>query len=495
MRLPLLVLLGLAAAIALAAAVGSFPRDSDKPALDRPMSHATDTDIPGFPEPEGNLQLWKQAGAVAEPEIRQHAWDLFAGLVLTKDTVPLWNYWYTKCDLHISNIDCPKILGKGKLSDLTVRRNLLLNLTAPQQLAISGLVPSGHSAKSLDESSDLPQIAEVTFNPEAYEAIRNIIGDQPGDTILRGILDASHPPSDQPPEIDGFSAKAIAVKTVWELMPAQDFPERTSPITLWDPDPTIVVRNESAPDTLKRVPDWHSTATIDPNGGSCDSGRDYGAAENVPLSCFYSVSIPEGDWYWLMQESGGLVLNPPPFPPAGPYQLVLVAFHVMTREMNGWTWQTFYWSRGAFGRDRLKRSGNPWRNTGDARWSHYVMDTTLSEVLPREPDGLAKICANPYLEGPQRNGETLNCVTCHQYAYYHDSPHQPQGIDFGTRPRKEPATPDETGDYRRSGLQTSFLWSLADVNLPAAQGKGSTLTLSEILLKLGKTDAHRQRTK
>jgi len=213
---------------------------------------------------------------------------------------------------------------------------------------------------------------------------------------------------------------------------------------------------------------WESKITIDTSGKPCDATRDYGPTGDVPLSCFYSVPITATELNLVVSKSGMKLLNPS-FTSNAPYYLILVGFHVMTREIEGWTWQTFYWSRGAFGLDSLKRDGNPAVASGDLRWSHYVMDTTLSATLPPEPNGGPKICFDPYLEGPQPFGETSNCIVCHQYAYYHTSPQQSAGYAFAQRARDNPAPPEQTASYFNSGMDTSFLWSLADANAPPGE--------------------------
>jgi hypothetical protein len=466
------------------AAVPREPVRYAAPVLDLAMKHAEKTEIPNFPYPnEVEMNSWKAAGASKEPEMRKHAWDIFAGLVLQgKD--PLWSDWYTKCDLKIADPSCEasRSSSAGKLGDETIKQHLLKNLTLPIQLPEfdSASLKSGSSSKQ----STRPQVAEVLFNPEARDFIEVQKSGMTGDTALQKILSGPHSAT----VLDGFPRNAIVVKTEWELVTGADSSGTVTPVELWNPDPDAIKQNEVSKDQLKQVNEWASKAQIDPDA-TCDPDHDYTGGKPVPLACFYSVPLCFKDIGWLYRDSEGLIV--PSWTRNMQYHLILIAFHVMTREIDGWTWQTFYWSSGATeGADKERRDGNPWNTIRDARWSHYVMDTTLSATLPLETDHGPKICANPYLEGPLANGQTLNCIACHQYAYYHNPEKHNEGFGFGTLPRKILPDPKQLKNYEDSGLQTSFLWSLADSNYhPSAANRGS-FSLTDILfnLKTGQTD-------
>jgi hypothetical protein len=479
---------GSAIAAAMIVAAASAPHSSPGAAEcpdRRPRTLATKTEIPGFPRKQSDLLKWKRAGAEAEPEIREHAWNLFAGMVLNKDKYPLWNDWYTKCDLHISDLPCPDSQpghGGQLMPQLSAKQTLLANLKVPSQLLTDQATPSNLFSAS-GELAESDQVAEVTFNPEAARHIQSIVptGRPDGNAALAKILTSSSRNGYRNAAVSEFPLNAIVVKTIWELVTG---PDLVSPpeVSVWDP--AMKQQSGLIPDQLDAVQNWKTKISVDTTPGvPCDATRDYPRAESVPLSCFFSVCIEARDIQSVLAYSGlKLVAGPGGGNP--PYHLVLIGFHVMTREIKGWTWQTFYWSAGAFGEDRLKRYGNPAVRAGDLRWSHYVMDATLSQDLPLEADGGRKICFDPYLEGPFEHGEVSNCLTCHQYAYYHVK-FDNSGYGYALHAKRDkPATRSETAAYRHEGLQTSFLWSLADVNKVAPGTPRNAPGLSDILEKL-----------
>ena len=141
---------------------------------------------------------------------------------------------------------------------------------------------------------------------------------------------------------------------------------------------------------------------------------------------------------------------------------LLMAMHVTGKEINNWTWQTFWWSPNRedplFGRDRPASIPAPWNN--------YNMRTAYSMVYPpgTPQGGEPNICFNPYLEtnlfgtltkevGSRDTiswyGVFSNCMSCHRMAAWQNSTYIPDGfIDPGN------ATLFSTN------TKTDFLWSI-----------------------------------
>jgi hypothetical protein len=453
---------GVVTAAGLTAAVAvSHSNEPTVTTFNLPITYTTETDIAGFPYKESDLLQWKAEGQTANAQIRQHAWDIFRGLVLNSEKHPMWDHWHTKCDLKLESTPCD---GADAKVVPTVKMKLLNNLRVPDQLLTSINIESPQRVREF-ETSGASQLAEVTFDPEAFNYISGVIAnthEANGDAAFTSMLTKSSSSPGHPATIGEFPPKAIAVKTVWEIVAAPNL-GGAQQVFVWDP--AMQKQNELPDSRLKTPTDWVSKITVDTTAKPCDDSRDYGAGELVPLSCFYWVPVTATDLNQVISTSGMKLLNPR-FTSNAPYYLILVGFHVMTREIQGWTWQTFYWSQGAFGLDSAKRAGNPASSSGDLRWSHYVMDTTLSQTLPPEPNGDPKICFDPYLEGPQPFGETSNCIVCHQYAFYQKAPQQKVGYAFAQRARNKPPSSQETEGYFNTGLDVSFLWSLADANVP-----------------------------
>lgn len=111
---------------------------------------------------------------------------------------------------------------------------------------------------------------------------------------------------------------------------------------------------------------------------------------------------------------------------------VLVAAHVTTKAAPDWTWATFWWHDGP--------SDAPDEVHGAAR--NYRMCTAFTAD---------EICFNPWLEGRFPDGETSNCLTCHQRAVVGATDYLP--VPHGR------LAPDDP--YFGDHLATDFVWSIA----------------------------------
>lgn len=203
----------------------------------------------------------------------------------------------------------------------------------------------------------------------------------------------------------------------------------------------------------KSPSDFDSSVTIDTTPGKNCEDRDYGETEKVPLSCFYFYDVKdEHDLNSLPIALAKIVGSVPPAS-TGTY-LILVAVHVITKETPDWVWATFWWhnlaSEGPYAANRPGSVRGPWR--------HFLMDTTLSEQTPWDPeDGKNKICFNPYLEAQFNNGVVSNCVQCHKRATFPGN--LSMGLKLGLPGRDGMLTADP--HYFDGSVKTDFMWSIA----------------------------------
>ena len=170
---------------------------------------------------------------------------------------------------------------------------------------------------------------------------------------------------------------------------------------------------------------------------------------------------------------------------AGDYA-VLVAMHVAGREIDRWTWQTFWWSPTPAD-PQLPSSAaiaalRPRQLSGAAR--NYAMALGYEMLTPGQPnvggrnEGAAIYAYNPYLEarfGPanlpdsipgsdpsgqpaaNNTGVTCNCMSCHIRSNYN-----PGGLS--TAPGYAGARYTDINDPQFAGtLQVDFLWSIAEL--------------------------------
>jgi hypothetical protein len=139
---------------------------------------------------------------------------------------------------------------------------------------------------------------------------------------------------------------------------------------------------------------------------------------------------------------------------------VLAGIHVISHEIDSWTWNTFWWEpkpyrRGTdYSRDRLPLRGV---------WNNYVMKATLNRADDPVNGRPRNAIYNPYQEtalpstASQFNnlplgGLASNCLSCHQNASYEYS----SGIGLGVfTPGSQP---QPNFDQR---VRIGFLWSLA----------------------------------
>jgi hypothetical protein len=148
---------------------------------------------------------------------------------------------------------------------------------------------------------------------------------------------------------------------------------------------------------------------------------------------------------------------------------LLVGFHVISKEVDSWSWNTYWWEPKQY-RDGSLSAGRP--KLGQP-WDNYVMDSSLDEARVRLPDsqGRCDVGAiyNPYQEAALVNQSTdpqpvacgkprilgglaSNCRSCHSLAGY-QPPNRAPVVTI------QPST-DWLQDYFKDKTSTGFLWSI-----------------------------------
>jgi hypothetical protein len=437
--------------------------------------------IPGrhtFPVSEAALLKIRDDQDVKK--MREHAWELFAGLTNTRSGRPIWPTWYNKCDVGLASLGCPK-LALGDTSDqhrliqsLELSAQALLELEQSiDQVSSNALVESPkRDAQStvlrtfLTKLIEHQEFASVWFNRPAARHISREMLNNP--SVLDGIYGkrlALHSFKSER-EIPPFPNRAVVLKTAWELVHL-DSAYLTTPVSVWDPDRQASMQTVQDR-KLSNSSDWGKRVKIDTTPGKKCADKDYdgngGQDPVVPLDCFYAFPIDKDSPSWELINQVGAFHVPPEA--SGKYYLVLMAVHVITKETPDWVWATFWWhnhsSNPEYGLDRPPRQilkGNKWR--------HFLMNATLSRVTPSEAppqSGGPKICFNPYLEETQANGMVSNCIQCHRRAAYsRDRDKIGQGTSLGLSWRD--GTPANgiapNPHYFDDALQTDFMWSIA----------------------------------
>jgi hypothetical protein len=466
--------------------------------------------IPQVPADEGKLVAIRDKQDQAA--MRKHAWDLLDGLAA--GPAPVWRTWCAVANgngKRNANVICPvssrALLTKKSLFMADVSKiqedakrsetlQLLLSARHPRQAfgdfksaSFSKIPHDTEVTKALIEGS------EVLFDPKTAGYIEQCFGI--GTPVKRVMVDVGRfykfqlgplkPDCPVKPTFEDLPVGSMAVKTIWAVaVPApQDSgkPLLSQNIAIWD----STTKDSGDKSPQKAFPteftDWPHQANINLDDTDCSfqsnvDGVKIGSTEQftIPLGCFYSIPVKLSDIKEIQRFTKTLITARSASPDEQLY-LILLGFHVATREIPGWTWQTYWWSRTA-SQDKFGegiRAGRAKQNTPDSQWSHYVMDTTFGPAngsgSPLPPVN------NPYLEGMNQNGLTTNCFSCHRLASFHTqnvisaqnrTPFEifQQGQFLGSGVCNGSNSPCWTSEqeFLATGTQTGFLWSIADSN-------------------------------
>jgi hypothetical protein len=443
-----------------------------------------------FPVSEERLMEMRDGQRVVA--MRAHAWALFAALTNAEgpDALrpPIWDSWYTKCDVHLATCLPPS-------GDRSNKERLMRGFSIPTQDIESSALADTISASlqrdhrlSPEAKHELenaieskiktdPQLASVLYNKPARDHIlaNHLYSSDYLNIVLNARLQSKSPESER--EIAVFPRDAVVLKTGWELILPSS--KGLAQVDVWNP--SVETTKDGG---LATARDWNKTVTIDTTREHDCRDGDYSEDEPIPIGCFYYFQIDKDVPVWknLVHEINGS--SEIPDPRYHPYAL-LMAVHVTTKEIGDWAWATFWWYNRAsypiYGCDRPRSSvlkGNKWR--------HFLMDTTLSAVTPLETDFGHKICFNRYMEEKMPHGMVSNCIQCHRRAVYnprndasqcgHDlqlSPGYQLGLlqrctdtINGTLPACRDVVPERCRrdyyNYYHDVLQTDFLWSIAE---------------------------------
>jgi hypothetical protein len=136
--------------------------------------------------------------------------------------------------------------------------------------------------------------------------------------------------------------------------------------------------------------------------------------------------------------------------------------HVSSREIDNWTWQTFWWS---FTKPSIPDAV---KSRVLAPFDHYQVMVGYSFLTaPNNPDSLTLTCYNPFLEAgfdndvfvrPGQLGIESNCMSCHRCAAWPMLLPGQQKRNYVANGLIDPGDPDLfTGKTK-----TDFLWGIAD---------------------------------
>lgn len=418
------------------------------------------------------IDAWiNRAPAPDLDSIEGHAWDLWEAINAPTDQVingtplPVWETWYTGEEAFLDNQEA---LSDTQLRDFD---------------PASQSIHAGALAGTTDNSTPLAAAAMTfnRFNRPMYDGIQqNRYYDRATLQQLDNVFDAAGAAPGQR-TIMQFPNTSIMLKPVWFVVPG----DRPSMLPYWageEPDATTSDRNPSW-DT------WKQCVLVDPTGKAttdasrvCNEGQpgetevnggDYElkrVSTDLATSDFYAFEITEeevdsfGQFKMIFDNSNRK--DDVETIEAGDFA-ILLAMHVSTREIENWTWQSFWWVP-----DTTEVVASP-PNAQVAPPSvaapfdqfhmctAYFMTTPVAEGVDGEPWR----CFNPFLETDLTDlytadrsvsddvGKHSNCMTCHRVAQFSSS----GDIEYASEGFVAPSDPA----WFSSGVASEFSWAMA----------------------------------
>ncbi len=416
-----------------------------------------------YPSSSDRINEWIKT--LDNDSIRIHAWDIWESITTSTDSItqlPVWETWYSGYELfNLVDKD-----SKGKLRDFQFPSQ---NFHASVQTAIP------------EDPFERP----VSFN-RYTKTLAEFISDQGYNrTKVLDSINASFNLNNTPiidrqiqTSVDSTEVLSFALKPVFQFI-SGDIP---TALPYW-----AGVSVESTTELKNPEPHtWRQCVVIDPTG-KLKPGDSYTISCNgeaarpwpvVSIDDFYTIAITQeiednfsefaktsGDDVGSLNKTDSIAVMK--MVKKGNYAL-LTAMHVTGKEINNWTWQTFWWtpnkSNPVFGKNRPPTIQSP--------WSNYNMRTAYYMVAPMNTlqGGEPLISFNPYLETnlkgkvPLNNKENdsiiwygvfSNCMSCHRIAAYPSSNYVPDGFINSADPLKF-----------SKNTKTDFLWSIPIRALP-----------------------------
>jgi hypothetical protein len=407
--------------------------------LSKEVEYHAPLDSHGYPADLATLVAAVDAGD--QRAVREHAWNLWAAITAPsgerfngKD-LPIWETWYSSADIYGDTpfaCDAADVLDTG--GEPSGR-----DFESPRQHFHPGSVGAPPPTR---ESEDVTSINRFTLEVVEHVCERRYNDAQVLDD-LNGSFGAATPIAAR--TIEDFPRRAIALKPVFEIVKASG----VTVLPYWAGTEPAATSNpaEPTPETWRQcvavVPPG-VTAPSTPYVTPCNDVASY-PAEVIPIDDFYFFRLTDTE---VAEVSDDADLGSGT-PASGDYA-VLVAMHVTTKEIPGWTWQTFWWSpfpdASPNGADRTRHVEGEWRN--------YEMCTAYSMTGPPETASAPPvICFNPYLETGLTGlvGTDSNCKTCHRLAAWPNfsTAYQANGLVLANDPA-----------LFSDNLKLDFLWSV-----------------------------------
>jgi hypothetical protein len=341
----------------------------------------------------------------------EHAWEAWAGLstettqkVGGKDvTYPIFETWIDE-----PTVFTPPPAGRERLLALERPPGRLL-APAKQLFRRSRREPTNAlEAVAPPVSPTNSRFVTVKYTKEIYQGVQDPQHKYYSGAELQALNDSWDKNSPPTPlalrNIAPFDDASIMLKPTYQVVSGTE----ATVLPYWSGP-----ANSTSP-SVPAAQTWTTTAMLFPPG-----------VPKVPVSGKPSIDV--SDFYnFKLNAAEVAAVNQQLHPTVGDKAAkvgdyaILVGMHVSTREIDNWTWQTFWWS---FEKPKIPESV---RSKIKPPFDHYTTAVGYSYTTgPDDPAGLNVLCFNPYLEAgfgnkvfdkPGQLGIESSCISCHRAA-------------------------------------------------------------------------------
>jgi hypothetical protein len=398
-----------------------------------------------------------------------HAWDLWrqmnqpSGQTLNGTPLPIWETWYTGEEVFLDNQE----------------------VDDPDSRDLDPLNQSLHAgSRAVDTGTAVRNRATVlSFNRYNRQMLDQISQNGYYDRAVLQQLANGFDLAGTPPElrtVSEFPNTSVMLKPVWFIVPG----DAPSMLPYWAGETDKVTSNTANPswDT------WKQCVLVDPTGKAkpdiartCNPGepgetsmkaKSYDVVpvdEDPSKSDFYSFRLTQDEVDALGQDK--MILDNSNKQEkveevkAGDLA-ILTAMHVSTREIEDWTWQTFWWVPDPKEPVSTPPNAQVPPSSIPAPFNHFDMCTAYFMTTPVEAKeaGEPWVCFNPFLESDltglftaDRSTDTdvgihSNCMSCHRAAIY-IATKEIRYVSQGYVSKTDPA-------FFADGVITEFLWAM-----------------------------------
>lgn len=448
-----------------------------------------------FPENKEKLMKWIDAGS--SNEIYLHGWGLWTSLTTASGqneygltNVPVYLTWLSPSEIAA----LPRLKSTEKKVDLPAKRTFLLE--KPRQFThnAEGLEKAAAVVKSSAVSSsatatafslrDTNVVVTMGYDPTAQDfAYHNNL------FSLKALQAFYNSGSGNIRSIPVFPNNAVTIKPTYKVITKANMLNGSIYVMpAWPGTPPVITPEITA--NGFRETSWPGCVYINTkNTGAstaksvdkdCTAGSNASNTYGLGDFVYYPVTSANIDAFDLLVDGQETL--------AVGDVIVLMAMHVTTREIDEWTWQTYFWTPDSAApplpSSTAIASARPAKLTGAA--AHYAMSIGYQMVTPNQPVvggksvGGPVVVYNPYLEAdfkaavfgtPPKNvgilaqgsktpymatvGIQTNCMTCHGNASI-----DPSNSNGNSLPYLTNFYFSRDDQSFKGFLQLDFLWSI-----------------------------------